>query len=499
MEEQNMEIEEIVEGSLSFTCLPDHIWEKTFSYSLNLGNLMLTCKYFNDLISKSEKLMSKMTLVLDASKYNDEKNIASIFKSERKVSDVRVRNIVVFGFKFFKILDHFKKSIKKIRFDTDMIYDPRPGNNSINWSSVFLIDLFEMLQNLEELYIDSRVKFLCDNQPLLINFTKGRKLKKVHIGDATILQYMPEIEDLSCRTYSELSTCELKKYLETQPQLKKLEVSLFSSDKFPAISTDIKIKLSSFTLDGGYETDSLLSNHAIDFIKSQAKSLKHLEVDDFTFNLDIIQDLFDGMKELKTVTISGNLKSQLTEFVERNFECSKVEGLSFDVGNFEYPRFFRKFPKLKWLQYWEIISGPMVDSLAQNCRHISDVTFVEFNEAYQNATFPELVELLIFRLADGFESDFETFIARQTKLRILDVSFVMNKKTLWKLPTLLPNLIELRFQSYQEFDEADLKKLLLSWESIKKLVIVTEDERELDLEAATRGIPREVVVLQDWY
>jgi hypothetical protein len=55
-----MEIEEIVEETLGFTCLPDHIWEKTFSYSKNLKNLSRTCKYFNDLISKSDKLMSNI-------------------------------------------------------------------------------------------------------------------------------------------------------------------------------------------------------------------------------------------------------------------------------------------------------------------------------------------------------------------------------------------------------------------------------------------------------
>jgi hypothetical protein len=104
MENQNMEIEEIVEESLSFTCLPDHIWEKTFSYSKNLKNLMLTCKYFNDLILKSQKLINEMTLVLEDSKSIDREKVAAILKSERKISDVCIFNVITLDFSSYKIL-----------------------------------------------------------------------------------------------------------------------------------------------------------------------------------------------------------------------------------------------------------------------------------------------------------------------------------------------------------------------------------------------------------
>jgi hypothetical protein len=364
-----------------------------------------------------------------------------------------------------------------------------------------MIDLLEILENLEKLYIDSGVKFLCLNQPLSVKFAKGRMLKKVEIGEAMILQFMPEIENLSCTIESGKSASELKKYLESHTQLKVLKVSLYKSVVFPLIATDnLKIKLSSLTLDGVIK-EALLSNHAINFIKTQAKSLKRLKVESWAYNLEIIQDLFDGMSELETVTINGRtLESPSTEFVERNFECSKVKTIIFEIENFECPGFFRKFPNLERLEYAcesEYISGPMVDSLAQNCRQLNYLWVRRFTSAFQNATFPELVELH-FVEADDFGSDFETFLARHPKLKIFELGFhVLNEKIVWKLPTLLPNLIELNFQPYPEFNEADLIKLVLSWKSIKMLTIVLQDLGELDLEAVRKVIPGDVVVLQD--
>ncbi len=170
-----VEVEEIVEESLSFTCLPDHIWEKTFSYSLNLGNLMMTCKYFNDLILKSDKLMSEMTLVLDASKSSDREKVAAILKSERKISRFYVKDMDLFNYNLFKILDQFKYNIREINFDR------------IHLSPAVLVDLFEMLMDLEELNLYSII--FNDNQPVSVGFKEGRKLKKVYIGtnDAKIL------------------------------------------------------------------------------------------------------------------------------------------------------------------------------------------------------------------------------------------------------------------------------------------------------------------------
>jgi hypothetical protein len=218
-------------------------------------------------------------------------------------------------------------------------------------------------------------------------------------------------------------------------------------------------------------------------------------VDRFTYNLSIIQHLFDGMKELETVRIAGNLLSQSTGFVERNFECSKVKSFSLDIENFEYPGFFRKFPNLESFGYpFEEISSPMVESFAENCRQINYLWFHRLKNAFRKVIFPELVELH-FAKAGGFKADVETFLARQPKLKILEMFGVEDKERVWKLPFLLPNLIEIKLHA--ELNDADLKKLLLSWKSIKKLTIVT-DLGELDLKAVKRAIARDVV-LQNLY
>jgi hypothetical protein len=364
-----------------------------------------------------------------------------------------------------------------------------------------LIDLFEMLQNLEELYIDSdvHVHSVNHNQAVVtVAFDKGRNLKKVEIGDARILQYMPEIEELLCDLESEESNRALKKYLESHNQLKKLFVWFKNTQNFPSISLgNIHFELDSLCLDAMFREDSfLLNNHAIDFIKSQAKSLKYLDVECFTYNLDIIQELFDGMEKLENVHISGRMEAQITEFVGRNFECTKMKILELWVDKFKYPELFRKFPNLDFYCYHKL-SGLMVDSLVQNCRQITKLYIgKDFDEAFQNATFRELVKFVINRLNEGSESSFEGFLARHQKLKELKLSFKLKKEILLKLPVLLPNVDDFEFYQFDGFDEDDLKNLLASWDSIKNLTIKSCGQRALDLEAATKDIHRRITICQ---
>jgi hypothetical protein len=354
-----------------------------------------------------------------------------------------------------------------------------------------------MLQKLDELYIDSSVTFFVEHHPESVVFEKKKKLKKVYIEDAKILQYMPEIEDLVCKTNSEESTRELKKYLESHTQLKKLKVWLRSADNFPFVALgDIHFELKSFTL--LVRRNSYLSNHAINFIKSQAKTLKFLKLDDFTYNLDIIQDIFDGMEELETVSIyDGRVEPQTTDFVEKSFEYPKLKKLRLRVEDLEYPGLFRKFPNLKTLYLNKLDSTAMVDSAVQNCRNVTNLTIWNFNEVYQNATFPKVTKLTICTIIEGSESSFEDFLTRHQKLKIFEWVLNVKKEILWKLPALLPNLSRFEFESFEGFTEEDLTKLLAPWESIKKLNInsyMRFNQRELDLEAATKDIHRKIMI-----
>jgi hypothetical protein len=311
---------------------------------------------------------------------------------------------------------------------------------------------------------------------------------------------MPEIEELKCDIDTEESTYKLKRYLETHTQLKKLSIWLKSAIIFPAISLDaIHIELSSFSIQFLNQGCSHLNNHAIDFIKSQAKSLKILYVNDFIYDLDMIQDLFDGMEKLETVNISGKQKLQTTEFVERNFECPKIKELTLGVENFEYFGFFRKFPNLKNFHCWRKLSGFMVNTFIQNCRQITKLFIWDFDEAFQNATFPILSELAIRHHSEGYESSFEGFLARHQKLKELKFYFkfyLVKKEILLKLPALLPNVDDFEFYQFDGFDENDLKNLLASWNSIKILTINSYGQRKLDLEAATKDIHRRLTICQ---
>jgi hypothetical protein len=66
---------------------------------------------------------------------------------------------------------------------------------------------------LGEFNFVSNVKFRSKKQPLFVKSPKGKMLKKVEIGDAKILQFMPEIENLSCEIKSEESNRQLKNSL----------------------------------------------------------------------------------------------------------------------------------------------------------------------------------------------------------------------------------------------------------------------------------------------
>jgi hypothetical protein len=66
---------------------------------------------------KNTAVMAMMTLVLDSSKYNEKEQISAIFRSIRKLSIVRLEDVNVVGYKYYKIFGHFKEYIQEIEFD----------------------------------------------------------------------------------------------------------------------------------------------------------------------------------------------------------------------------------------------------------------------------------------------------------------------------------------------------------------------------------------------
>jgi hypothetical protein len=469
MQEQNMEIEE----SLCFTCLPDHIWEKTFSYSGNLKNLMLSCKYFNDLIMKSRQCMAKMKLVLEDSKSKDQDNIAAIIKSERKISRVYVRNVRVLDRIFLEILDHFKEHIKKIKFES-----------RIKLSSVVLVDLLKTMHSLEKLYFRAYAT-LTDRHS--ISIASESMINSVVLPDLKFLQFMPEIKNLEVTSRFNRDSHYLKSYLANH-KLTHLSIEFRKNAGFPALALDnINIELISLKIET--YSESKFNNHAIRFIKSQAKSLKSLEISGFSFNFNIIQQLLESVIGLQILELRGEMEDQTTEFVGRNFKCPKLEELRLHMEPFEYPGFFEKFPNLKILRIYSATSASLVNSVVRNCRKIGEIYTDQFNADFENATFPELKKLLISRLNDRSEPILEDFLSRHQKLSYLNFSFEVEPDLFRKLPVLAPNLNEIRFNPFKGFVEADLRKLLLLCKNIEK-IIIAKNLREFDLNAVTIDLPR---------
>ncbi len=132
----------------------------------------------------------------------------------------------------------------------------------------------------------------------------------------------------------------------------------------------------------------------------------------------------------------------------------------------------------------------MVDSAARDCRNIENLYIWEFDAAFENATFRDLLELTVCKVSQDFLATFELFLLRHGKLTTLDLAFVMNTETLWKLPTILPNLKNIRFFTVQLFTATDLTKLLLSWPSIRKVTFITPNHPEFDLTAVLNNLQR---------
>ncbi len=485
-----MEVEEIVEESLDFTCLPDHIWERIISFSKKFKNLMLTCKYFNDLISKSRKLMAMMTLVLDASRYNNEEHVSAILKSTRKFSSVSVEDVNVLGFNYYKILGHFTKYIREIEFD-----------DSIKLSSILLVDVFGMMPNLEKLNFYEGSKLMDDYQKPV--FEKDRILKKFE-GSPSILPCMPKIEDLTC-SEADGYCLVLKKYLESHNRLKKLEINFENHPEFPQISSVFKLETFKIFVnelpddDSDDEDRSYLSRNVIDFIQTQAKSLKHLVIDGYVYNFDIIRELFDGLKELESVDLRGELGRQSNDHLAIEFQCPKVKKLILNVTRFDYPQFFKNFPNLEVLHFDMLASGYMVNSAEQNCRKIREMCIFDFNSAFRSATFPELLKLEIGQLNGGSESCLEAFLSRHENLLELIFNFEVEAETFWKLPMLLPNLKDIRFEAFEGFCEADLKTFLILGKNIEWITFFTLNRRVFDLKLVTDWLDRDrpLYIIQD--
>lgn len=429
-------------------------------------------------------LLDMQYIYLDDFWYNKQEKISAILQSHRKYTSIQIENLDMFGMRYYTILDHFKDSIKEISFGNFDFYSP-----------VLLIDIFAMMQNLENLYIGGGTFPNADQYNAADYKNEGKILNEVTLGDPSFLSFLPDIKDLhvTCKT----SRCPLilLKDLIPRKNLNELGITWQDDSEFPDISFgsfQFPFKLDALFMKQSDPENLLdLNQLTIGFIKCFAKSLKKLHIENYSFNFDAIQNLFDSMEVLERVFLSGKMELQSGEFLLRNFQRPKLKSLLLAIKDFEHPQFFNKFPNLENLKFChDKNSTYMVDSAARDCRNIENLYIWEFDAAFENATFRDLLELTVCKVSQDFLATFELFLLRHGKLTTLDLAFVMNTETLWKLPTILPNLKNIRFFTVQEFTEADLTKLLLSWPSIKKVTFITPNHREFDLTVVLNNLQR---------
>jgi hypothetical protein len=235
-------------------------------------------------------------------------------------------------------------------------------------------------------------------------FEKERTLKRF-VESPSILPCMPEIEDLKSLGADDYCWV-LKDYLESHNRLKRLEINFEKHPELPQISSKFKLNtLKIFVNELEDDEDGLyLNGNVIDFIKSQAKSLKHLVIGGYVYNFDTIHELFGGMKELETVDLRGEMAHQSNDHLAKlaiEFQSPKVKKLILNVKLFEYPRFFESFPNLEVLYFDTSVSAYMVDSAAQSCSKIEVIYTRELVGAFENATFRNLIDLEIGQLNGG--------------------------------------------------------------------------------------------------
>jgi hypothetical protein len=127
------------------------------------------------------------------------------------------------------------------------------------------------------------------------------------------------------------------------------------------------------------------------------------------------------------------------------------------------------------------------------------MSIFDFDSAFRSATFPELVKLEIGQLNGGSESCLEAFLSRHENLLELIFNFEVEAETFWKLPMLLPNLKDIRFEAFEGFCEADLKTFLILGKNIEWITFFTLNRRVFDLKLVTDWLDRDrpLYIIQD--
>jgi hypothetical protein len=444
------------EGSPIFLVPEIILEEKIFAFSGNLKNLSLTCKYFNDLISNSQKLMKSFELKIEGKSFNAEEisnynqqDVSTILKSKRKYSWIGFHCIYSFDSKFSEIVQHFKNSITKIEFFLCRL------------APLTLVETFTTAGRLEEFQlIFSNISWE-DETECNVDFKKLGKLKSVWImndesyEDFDFLKFVPETEKLEIiADYFDdsLQDC-LKQYLEKQTNLAKLFIEIREGNYslFPEVS--INLNLIELEIRAETENQRHLNNSIKNFVKNQAKTLKRLKIEGLNIDMNDIQNLLEPMEVLESLELEESRyhpPHRSSSLVAKNFTCPKMRKITLDYdGDF---LLFDKFPNLEELEIGVFGQQHLILKAAQHCHKIKKLAFRPDEVGLSNAFFPELVELQI-------ESDQidESFLLKHEKLETFEFLWGFNEALLKVILEKLTNLKHLKFRLNETYEKEGKK------------------------------------------
>jgi hypothetical protein len=462
------------EESSPIFLVPDVILEeKIFARSGNLKNLSLSCKYFHDLISKSQLLTKRFRLKIEEQPEKDPLPliVSTILKSKRNYSCVRFEKFNCSDSSYLELIQHFKDSITDIWF----------WQCSLNWLA--LADLFKTVRGLEELNFSYNrtpiSKAGCD-----VDFSKFGKLKKVCIlnhGDISVVSCMPETENLEIELdeLDSRNSKRLKQYLETHTELTKFSILIYDmgeSDsheefsEFPDASVNFKLTDCEIKVPNGLHTcsESQFTNNLFNFIKSQAESLKNLKLEGFAMDLNVTQNLIESLKVLESVEFDCTKFRRSAPFVAKNFTLPKLRKLKLS-RIYDFP-LFNKFPNLEEL---EIYNQPavIVKAAAQHCPEIKKLVLWSFDSRPSNFFLPNLVALQIYYFNIN-ELDVN-FVLKHKKLERLELGGdEVNEVKLKKILEGLPNLKHLKISFMQSYvrEEAEYQRRCAANKQILKKI-----------------------------
>ena len=361
-----------MESQINWLHLPDIIWELILCNLKvkHLLNASETCKKFNYLLSRSPRLMKKLSLRIgnpDPFKFLILHNPArekeyeeylckfKLFKKCLQKSNRKYDSIIICDIKcaIFDIVKQFAKSVEQIKFLESSLQDGE------------FFKIIQIMKNLKILKFEGRFfnigqdktskKIVSSVNEIYIDNVEGFSFKKLHLFDKIIILDVYDC-DYDCETF--------ESFLLVQKNLKVLHLrsqrddSLFRTDE---LTNNIKFSLHELTLDTVQWTDNEI---ALKFFKTQInlkkvslelQNLDKIGVDERMCHDDLLIHFFGNNLQLKTVFLTSECNINDFSFLD-GIVNSSVENLELRLDPLQNATeliivFAKLFPNVKNFTY----------------------------------------------------------------------------------------------------------------------------------------------------